>query len=51
MLGYITIGTNDLKGAGNPEMVQAVHAKALEMGGKDEGAPGPRRGPDANTAR
>jgi predicted lactoylglutathione lyase len=25
-----------------PEQVQAVHAKALELGGTDEGAPGPR---------
>lgn len=24
------------------EAVQALHAKALELGGKDEGAPGPR---------
>ena len=28
--------------AGNPEAVQAVHAKAIEMGGTDDGAPGPR---------
>ncbi|MBB5519418.1 VOC family protein [Amphiplicatus metriothermophilus] len=25
-----------------PEKVKAVHAKALALGGKDEGAPGPR---------
>ncbi|MCU0305320.1 MAG: VOC family protein [Thermoanaerobaculales bacterium] len=25
-----------------PEQVQALHAKALELGGADEGAPGPR---------
>ncbi len=25
-----------------PEQVNAVHAKALELGGTDEGAPGPR---------
>ena len=25
-----------------PEQVQAVHARALELGGTDEGAPGPR---------
>lgn len=25
-----------------PEKVQALHAKALELGGTDEGAPGPR---------
>ena len=24
------------------EQVNALHAKALELGGKDEGAPGPR---------
>ena len=27
-----------------PEQVNAVHAKALELGGKDEGAPGARGG-------
>jgi predicted lactoylglutathione lyase len=27
---------------GKPEQVQALHAKALELGGKDEGAPGAR---------
>lgn len=26
----------------SPEQVQALHAKALALGGKDEGAPGPR---------
>jgi len=26
----------------NPEQVQALHAKAMELGGADEGAPGPR---------
>ena len=26
----------------SPEKVQALHAKALELGGADEGAPGPR---------
>ena len=26
----------------NPEQVDAIHAKALELGGTDEGAPGPR---------
>jgi predicted lactoylglutathione lyase len=26
----------------SPAKVQAVHAKAMELGGKDEGAPGPR---------
>ncbi|MGH7896502.1 MAG: VOC family protein [Candidatus Binatia bacterium] len=28
--------------AGSKEQVNAVHAKALELGAKDEGAPGPR---------
>lgn len=28
--------------AADPEQVQALHAKALALGGKDEGAPGPR---------
>ncbi|MDX1381687.1 MAG: VOC family protein [Xanthomonadales bacterium] len=28
--------------AGSKENVDAIHAKALELGGKDEGAPGPR---------
>ncbi len=28
--------------AGSPEQVQAVHAKALELGSLDEGGPGPR---------
>ncbi len=27
---------------GSPERVQALHKKALELGAKDEGAPGPR---------
>lgn len=26
----------------SPEKVDALHAKAIELGGKDEGAPGPR---------
>lgn len=30
--------------AGDPQLVQAVHAKALELGGADEGAPGLRFG-------
>ena len=29
----------------SPEKVQAVHAKALELGGANEGDPGPRMGP------
>ena len=28
--------------AANPEQVQALHAKALALGGQDEGTPGPR---------
>jgi catechol 2,3-dioxygenase-like lactoylglutathione lyase family enzyme len=28
--------------AANPEQVQALHAKALALGGRDEGAPGAR---------
>ena len=28
--------------AGSPEQVAAIHAKALALGGTDEGAPGPR---------
>jgi len=28
----------------SPEKVQEMHAKAVELGGTDEGAPGPRRG-------
>jgi len=30
--------------AGSPEIVDALYAKALELGGADEGAPGPRGG-------
>lgn len=30
--------------AGSPDKVQAVHRKALELGGSDEGAPGRRFG-------
>lgn len=30
--------------AGSPEQVMKLHAKALELGGSDEGAPGPRFG-------
>jgi predicted enzyme related to lactoylglutathione lyase len=29
-------------GCGSKEQVDALHAKALALGGKDEGAPGPR---------
>jgi predicted lactoylglutathione lyase len=28
--------------AGSPEVVQKVYAKAMELGGTDEGEPGPR---------
>jgi catechol 2,3-dioxygenase-like lactoylglutathione lyase family enzyme len=30
--------------AGSPDKVDALHRKALELGGTDEGAPGPRGG-------
>ena len=33
---------------GEPETFQAVHAKALAMGGADEGSPGPRGTGDFN---
>ena len=32
----------------SPETVARVHAKALELGGSDEGEPGPRGGGQAN---
>lgn len=35
-------GTMVALAAANPEQVQALHAKALALGGRDEGAPGPR---------
>ncbi len=35
-------GTMVAFAAANPEEVQALHAKALALGGTDEGAPGPR---------
>ena len=35
-------GTMVALAADNPEQVQALHAKALALGGSDEGAPGPR---------
>lgn len=63
MIGYVTLGTNDLAGAGSfyddllaaigamvaihvadHAQTDALHAKALALGGKDEGAPGPRAG-------
>jgi predicted lactoylglutathione lyase len=50
-------GTMVALGVGSPEIVKALLAKALELGGKDEGAPGERydgfyaayfRDPDGN---
>lgn len=35
-------GTMVALAAADPAQVQALHAKALALGGKDEGAPGPR---------
>ena len=35
-------GTMVALAAANPEQVQALHAKALALGGQDEGQPGPR---------
>ena len=35
-------GTMVALSAANPEQVQTLHAKALALGGTDEGAPGPR---------
>jgi predicted lactoylglutathione lyase len=35
-------GTMIALAASNPEQVQTLHAKALALGGADEGAPGPR---------
>jgi catechol 2,3-dioxygenase-like lactoylglutathione lyase family enzyme len=35
-------GTMVALAASGPEQVQALHAKALALGGADEGAPGPR---------
>jgi catechol 2,3-dioxygenase-like lactoylglutathione lyase family enzyme len=37
-------GTMVALAASGPEQVQALHAKALALGGADEGAPGPRGG-------
>jgi hypothetical protein len=41
-----TVGNGSLMGFGleSPEAVSAFHAKALELGGTDEGAPGKRGG-------
>ncbi len=33
-------------GASSPEEVDRLHAKALELGAKDDGAPGPRKNGD-----
>jgi catechol 2,3-dioxygenase-like lactoylglutathione lyase family enzyme len=35
-------GTMVALAASNPDQVQALHAKALSLGGTDEGTPGPR---------
>jgi len=35
-------GTMIALNVGSPEAVKKVHAKAIKLGGKDEGAPGPR---------
>jgi catechol 2,3-dioxygenase-like lactoylglutathione lyase family enzyme len=45
--GEATVGNGVQLGfaASSRKVVDAVHEKALELGGKDEGAPGPR-GPD-----
>jgi catechol 2,3-dioxygenase-like lactoylglutathione lyase family enzyme len=39
-----TVGNGVMVGlaVATPEQVQRLHAKALELGGRDEGAPGPR---------
>lgn len=39
-----TVGNGSMLGISveNPEQVDQLHAKALELGGTDEGAPGPR---------
>ena len=45
--GYATVGNGTQLGFSveSPAIVDALHAKALELGGKDEGTPG-LRGPD-----
>ena len=35
-------GTMIALNVGSPEAVKKVHARAIKLGGKDEGAPGPR---------
>ena len=44
MIGYITVGNGNMIAltAGSSELVDAVYAKAIELGGTDEGAPGER---------
>lgn len=45
-----TVGNGTMVALAMPskDMVGKLHAKALELGGKDEGAPGPRGGDDSN---
>jgi catechol 2,3-dioxygenase-like lactoylglutathione lyase family enzyme len=47
--GYATVGNGTQLGfsVDSPVLVDAVYAKALELGGRDEGAPG-LRGPDSH---
>ena len=47
--GYATVGNGTQLGFSveNSKVVDALHAKALELGGKDEGAPG-LRGPESH---
>lgn len=44
LAGQATVGNGSQVGFGasSPEMVDAVYAKAIELGGKCEGPPGPR---------
>lgn len=42
--GTVGNGVMVALGVENAETVDALHAKALELGAKDEGAPGPRGG-------
>ena len=44
-VGTVGNGVMIALAASSPELVDAVHKKALECGGKDEGAPGPRGTP------
>jgi catechol 2,3-dioxygenase-like lactoylglutathione lyase family enzyme len=47
--GYATVGNGTQLGffVESPAIVDALHAKALELGGKSEGAPG-MRGPESH---